>query len=119
MFAARKFLAARAFPRLAAASFLLSLLFLLELAKSAEPRIDFILKTNVNKVDIHFGAEANRKYVLQGINFFPCTNCPGGIVSTNWTNLLTVLAAPFPPSNHFIFRDNTTNRFRYYRLVSP
>src|SRR5437867_1369548 len=102
MFSVRNFLAKKGSRRLAVASCVVILMALWGLANSAEPRIDYIIKTNVNKVEIHFGTEANRTYVLEAINSLPCTNCNGsGAGATNWTTLLTVPAASFPPSNHY------------------
>jgi hypothetical protein len=117
----RKIPAGKAFPLLTVAASTVALLLFPVRSRSADPRIDYILKTNLNKVDVHFGTEPNRTYFLQAINVLPCPSCPPGGTATNiWTNLLTVVSAPFPPSNHYIFRDGTTNRSRFYRLrVTP
>ena len=89
---------------------------LLSVAYSAPPRIDYIIRTNVNKVDIHFGAEANRSYTLQAANFLACSNGNCNVASNSWTNLLVVPASPLP-TNHYIYRDFTTNnKTRFYRL---
>lgn len=119
----RKVFFATGLLRKAAGPFLIAFIACSTMARGAEPRIDYIIKTNVNKVDIHFGTEANRSYVLQAINPLPCgtnANCPGnGVASNNWTNLLTVFASPLP-TNHYIYRDGATNKGRFYRLrVTP
>ena len=98
----------------------LALMGLLLLARSADPpKIDYINKTNGNKVDIHFSTEANRSYILQAINLLSCgTNqgiCNSNRVITNgWTNLLPIFAAPL--TGHYIYRDTLTNKARFYRL---
>jgi|SRR5947209_1993737 len=93
----------------ATAGAVIALLACLALAHSAPPRIDRIVPTNNvghPQVEIHFGSEANRTYVLQyNSNSF---------ATTNWVNLATGLALPF--TNHWIFNDTRTNKARFYRL---
>src|SRR5437868_3856278 len=118
MSCARKSLSAKAGLWVAVAC-VLAVMALLASARSAPPRIAYILKTNATKVDIHFNSEANRTYILQGIYSLSCTNCSNHNVAPNkWTNLLTILASP--ATNHWIYRDSLTNKARFYRLrVTP
>ena len=91
-------------------------------APAAPPRISYIILTNVNNVrfvDVHFPTEANRAYVLQGLNTFSCTNnCNSRGVATNWINLKSYFSSPI--TNHYIYHDSLSNKTRFYRLrVTP
>ena len=77
---------------------------------AAEPHIEKIELTTYKAILIHFGTDANRKYVLQYLDV---------LSPTNWVELFVVDATPFP--NHFVILDSITNSpVRVYRLaVSP
>ena len=77
---------------------------------AAEPHIETIELTTYKAILIHFGTDANRKYVLQYLDV---------LSSTNWVDLFVVDAIPFP--NHYVILDSITNSpVRIYRLaVSP
>jgi hypothetical protein len=129
MCSVKSVLPAKASFGLAIVSYCFGLLFLLETAVGAEPRIDYISSTNAGNrklVYIHFGmpAENQRTYVLQSINALPCSTnaafCNTNTIGfTNWSNLATGFSFPFF-SNHYIIPDSRTNPSRFYRLrVTP
>jgi len=97
---------------------LIALLGVLACAQSAQPRIDLINITNGNRsVDIHWGTEVNRTYILQGSCGTNSVNCySNGVAPGNWVNLRTI--SPSPMTNHYIYRDGLTNRTRFYRLTA-
>jgi len=123
MFCARKIVLVKQGSRITMAWCMIALFGFLARAYSADPRIAFIIRTNVNKVDVHFYTDPNRTYELQAINSLPCgtkaANCgtkAGG--SNNWTNLITFPPTPFPA--HYFVREIATNKTRFYRLrVTP
>ncbi len=78
-------------------------------ARSAQPRISYIIVNKTNNIrwaEIHFATEANRAYVLQGKNSLS--------PATTWTNLHSYFSSPV--TNHYIYRDTLTNKARVYRL---
>ena len=70
-----------------------------------DPRIDYIELYGTNQVQIHYGTEAGKTYVLQFAN---------DVASTNWSNIHTGFNFPF--SNYWHVLDYRTNKSRVYRL---
>src|SRR6266853_1693713 len=68
MFCARKIVLVKQGSRITMAWCMIALFGFLARAYSADPRIAFIIRTNVNKVDVHFYTEPNRTYELHANN---------------------------------------------------
>ncbi len=82
----------------------------LTFAHSSEPRISYIIIVKSNNLtygEVHFPTDANRKYVLQGIDSLSASN--------KWTNLHTYFASP--ATNHYVYHDGLTNKARFFRLL--
>jgi hypothetical protein len=80
---------------------------------AAPPLISYIQNyssSGIKGILIHFNTEPNLNYQLQWASNLGTNGLPSG----PWSDLFVVASSPSP--NHFIVYDNTTNKYRFYRL---